>query len=132
MVENGLYKIKDKYYSDFPHDKHIHNKAGRPLYYAVKDKCGIYWLIPISSQVDAYRQKIEAVERKRGAGNCLTFHIGIIAGQERVFKVCDLIPIADEYIEGEFKINGSHYIARDKKLVREIGEKARNYIRRFH
>ena len=52
MVENGLYKIKDQYYVDFPHDMHIQNKVGRPFYYAVKDNYGICWLIPISSQVD--------------------------------------------------------------------------------
>ena len=52
MIENGLYKIKDKYYVDFPHEKHIHIKGGRPFYYAVRDRLGIYWLIPLSSQTD--------------------------------------------------------------------------------
>jgi hypothetical protein len=42
-----------------------------------------------------------------------------------------MIPITDEYIAGEFLVNGTHYIARDKKLVREVGEKARNYIKQI-
>jgi len=131
MVENGLYKINDKYYIDFPHDNHIYNKAGRPFYYSVKDGYGIYWLIPLSSQISVYRQKIEAVESKRGKGNCLTYHIGTIASQEKVFRICNMIPIIDEYIEGEFLFNGHHYIAKDKKLIRAVSEKSRNYIKQL-
>ncbi|MDR0325021.1 MAG: hypothetical protein LBI19_02860 [Oscillospiraceae bacterium] len=131
MVENGLYKVKDKYYSDFPHEKHIHNKRGRPFYYAFKDSRGIYWLIPLSSQVDAYRRKIEDVEKRRGKGNCLTFHIGLIAGAERVFRICNMIPVTDEYIAGEFVFDGLHYIVKDKNLIREISEKSRNYIKQL-
>ena len=131
LIENGLYRIKEEYYAAFPHDKHIHNKAGRPFYYAVKDSCGIYWLIPISHQVDTYWRKIKAVESKRGEGNCLTFHIGIIAGQERVFRICNMIPITDKYIAGEFVLCGSHYVVKDKNLIREISKKSRNYIKQL-
>ena len=123
MVENGLYKIKDTYYTDFPNENHIHNKEGRPFYYAVKDSYGIYWLIPLSSQIDTYKRKIEAVERKRGKGNCLTYHIGIIAGQEKAFRICNMMPVIDEYIDGQFAFKGSHYIVRDKRLIREISKK---------
>ncbi|MCL2662363.1 MAG: hypothetical protein FWE83_03430 [Oscillospiraceae bacterium] len=129
MVENGLYKVKDQYYIDFPHDMHIQQKGGRPFYYAVKDNFGVYWLIPLSSQVDVYRQKIEAVEAKRGKGNCITYHIGIIANQERAFRICNMIPVSDEYVDGEFEINGSHYVVGDLKLIREISIKSRNYIK---
>ena len=131
MVENGLYKIRDEYYADFPHEKHIHNKDGRPFYYAVKDSQGIYWLIPLSSQVDTYRHKIQAVESKRGKGNCLTYHIGVIAGQERVFRICNMIPITSKYIAGEFIVHGSHYVAKDKKLIRDASRKARNFIKQL-
>lgn len=131
MVENGLYKVNDKYYVDFPHEKHIHIKDGRPFYYAIRDGYGVYWLIPLSSQINEYRQKIEAVESKRGKGNCLSYHIGIIANQERVFKICDMIPIIDEYIEGEFIFNGLHYVVKDKKLIKEISIKSRNYIKQL-
>ncbi|MCL1807481.1 MAG: hypothetical protein FWG31_07245 [Oscillospiraceae bacterium] len=131
MIENGLYKIKDKYYTDFPHEKHIHNKGGRPFYYTIKDSLGIYWLIPLSSQTDTYRRKIEIVESKRGKGNCLTYHIGLIAGEERAFRICNMIPITDEYIAGEFVFGGSHYIVKDKNLIKEISEKSRNYIKQL-
>jgi hypothetical protein len=58
MIVNGLYKINEKYYEDFPNDKHIQLEDGRPFYYATKDSKGIYWLIPLSSRVEEYREKI--------------------------------------------------------------------------
>ena len=131
MIENGLYKIKDEYYRDFPHEKHIYNKSGRPFYYAVKDSRNIYWLIPLSSQVGTYKPKIEDVESKRGKGNCISYHVGLIANQERVFRICDMIPIIDKYIDGEFVFSGSHYIVKDKNLIRKISEKSRNYIKQL-
>jgi len=131
MIENGLYKIKDKYYIDFPHEKHIHNKEGRPFYYAIRDKQGIYWLIPLSSQVDTYKHKIQEVESKRGKGNCLSYHVGIIASQERVFRICDMIPVIDQYIDGEFTLEGIHYIVKNKQLIKEVNEKSRNYIKQL-
>ena len=131
MVENGLYKIKNKYYIDFPHEKHIHIKGGRPFYYVIRDSVGMSWLIPLSNQTDKYRHKIRAVENKRGKGNCLTYHIDIIADKERVFRICDMIPITDEYIDSEFIFDGTHYIARDRRLIREVSQKSRNYIKQL-
>jgi len=40
-----------------------------------------------------------------------------------------MLPIADEYVDGEFEINGSHYAVGDLKLIREISVKSRNYIK---
>jgi len=131
MIENGLYKIKDEYFTDFPNENHIHNKEGRPFYYAVKDSHGIYWLIPLSSKVDIYKRKISTVENKRGVGNCITYHIGIIASEETVFRICNMLPVSENYIDGEFIIGGNHYITRDSNLVTTISRKSRNYIKQL-
>jgi len=131
MVESGLYKIKDEYYIDFPHEKHIHIKDGRPFYYAVKGKSDIYWLIPLSSKVDTYKSKIQSIEDKRGKGNCLTYHIGVIAGKERVFRICDMIPVTEKYIAGEFVFNGIHYVVGDEKLIREVSRRSRNFMKQL-
>lgn len=48
----------------------------RHHYYALKDKSGIIWLIPMSTQVENYKRKIEREEIKRGKGNCIYYHIG--------------------------------------------------------
>jgi hypothetical protein len=131
MVANGLYKIKKKYYEDFPQDKHIQLKLGRPFFYAFKDNSGVYWLIPISSDVNLYYKKIKKEEAKRGEGNCMLFHIGVIAGKKKVFKICNMLPITDEYIDSEFTINNIHYIVKDMHLTQEISRKARNFIKQL-
>ena len=131
MVESGLYKITDEYYIDFPHEKHIHIKDGRPFYYAIKGKLGIYWLIPLSSKVDTYRNKIQSIEEKRGNGNCLTYYIGVIASKKRGFRICDMIPVTEKYIAGEFVINGIPYVVGDEKLIREISRRSRNFIKQL-
>ena len=129
MIESGLYKIKDEYYIDFPHEKHVRIKDGRPFYYAVKGNFDIYWLIPLSTQINTYKPKIQAVEDKRGKGNCIAYHTGTIAGKARVFRICDMIPITEKYIAGEFVINGTHYIVGDEKLIKEISMRSRNFIK---
>ena len=131
MIENGLYKLKEKYYSDFPNENHIHIKAGRPFYYAVKSNHGIYWLIPISSQAENYKRKIREVENKRGEGNCILYHIGNIANRERAFIICNILPVTVEYIEDTFTIDNKHYIVKNQKLIREVSEKTRNYIKQL-
>jgi hypothetical protein len=131
MVEHGLYKIKDEYFMDFPHEKHIHNKVGRPFYYAVKDSSGIYWLVPLSSQVNNFQHKIEVEERKRGKGKCIRFHIGYIMGTLRAFRICDMLPVTAHYIDGAFEIHGKPYIAHDEELVTAISRKARDFIKQL-
>jgi len=39
----------------------------------------MYWLIPLSTQIDKHKKKITNIEAKRGKGNCLIYHIGVIA-----------------------------------------------------
>ena len=131
MVINGLYKISDKYYEDFPNKNHIHIKDGRPFYYAIWDSRGIYWLIPLSTQVDSFKEKITKVEAKRGQGRCLIFHIGVVAGQEMAFRICDMIPVTDYYIAGEFVKYGKHYVVQQENLIRDLTQKSRNYIKQI-
>ena len=67
FVEHGLYIVSDQYFTDFPSKHWMQNKSERrPHYYALKDKSGIIWLIPMSTQVENYKRKIEREEIKRG------------------------------------------------------------------
>ena len=90
MKENGLYKVKNDYFTDFKNPYWIDNKnENRPYYYAVTDSDGMCWLIPLSSSVENYKAKITKEENRRGVGNCLYYHIGIISGEDRVFIISD-------------------------------------------
>ena len=58
MKKTGFYIIKDKFFVDMPDPYLKGNKAGnRPHYYCFEDtNTGIYWMIPLSSRIDKYKQ----------------------------------------------------------------------------
>ncbi|MDE5818634.1 MAG: hypothetical protein K2N41_07270 [Lachnospiraceae bacterium] len=70
MKKTGFYIIKDKFFEDMSDPYLKGNKAGnRPHYYCFEDtSTGIYWMIPLSSQIDKYKR---IVENKEKAGNHL-------------------------------------------------------------
>lgn len=130
LVLHGLYSVQDKYFSDFKRPYWVDNKnENRPYYYLLKDRDGVDWLIPMSSQTENYRNKIAKVEATRGAGNCIYYHIGEIASKERVFLIGDMFPVEVSYIKAPFTISRTHYIVKNKKLNAEIYSKAMRYLR---
>lgn len=130
LVENGLYKVKDSFFSDFKSPYWVDNKTeDRPYYYLFMDKDNVPWVIPMSTQVENYRKKIEKEEQKRGKGNCIYYHIGMVAGGESVFLIGDMFPLSEAYIKGPYTINKLHYVSRNKKLNAEIYSKAMRYLR---
>ena len=101
----------------------------RPYYYLMKDQDDIFWVIPLSSQTENYRAKIEREEKKRGKGNCLYYHIGKVASIDRVFLIGDMFPIDGSYIKAPFTISSVHYVSRNKKLNAAIYSKAMRYLK---
>ena len=71
MLTGHFYYIRDEYFRDFQDEKLMSNKEisqgqahDRPCFYAFEDKkTGLFWLIPISSQVEKY----EAIYDKKVA-----------------------------------------------------------------
>lgn len=130
LVFNGLYTIKNKYFSDFKCSYWLDNKnENRPYYYLIKDKDDILWVIPLSSQTENYTRKIQREEAKRGSGNCLYYHIAPIASNDRVFLIGDMFPISREYIRAPFTISKQHYVIRNKKLNSAIYSKAMRFLK---
>ena len=68
MKKTGFYIIKDKFFEDMSDPYLKANKAGnRPHYYCFEDtSVEIYWMIPLSSRIDKYRQIMEKKEKKQG------------------------------------------------------------------
>ena len=75
MKKSGFYIIKDTFFEDMKEPYLKGNKAGnRPHYYCFEDvKTGIYWMIPLSSQVAKYK--------------------GIIEKKKNIKKPCDILHI---------------------------------------
>lgn len=130
LVEHGLYSVKDKYFSDFRRTHWMDNKnEKRPHYYLLTDNDGIDWVIPMSTQVENYRAKIEKAEATRGKGNCVYYHIGEVASVERAFLIGDMFPVDSSYINAPFTIGPHHYIVQNKNLNSAIYSKAMRFLK---
>ncbi len=129
MKKTGFYIIKDKFFEDMPDPYLKGNKAGnRPHYYCLEDtSTGIYWMIPLSSRIDKYRQ---IMEKKEKAGKpCDILHIvKLDDSRESAFLIQDMFPITEEYIEREYTIAGNHLILTSEHTAREIEQKARKVM----
>ena len=82
------------------------NGSYRPHYYAIQDKTNsqIYWMIPISSQVEKYKNIIKQKEKKYG--KCNTIVIGRFAGKENVFLIQNAFPIISKYMDHIHTVEG--------------------------
>lgn len=105
------------------------NKAGnRPHYYCFEDRTtGIYWMIPLSSRIDKYR---DIVEKKIRAGKtCDIIHIAKLDdSRESAFLIQDMFPITEKYIEREYTIGSNHLMLTSEHTVNEIERKARKVM----
>lgn len=130
LTEHGIYLIKDEYFDTFGSPGMMWNKGeNRPHYLAIRDASGLIWMIPMSTKTVKYRAKINEVEEKRGKGNCLYYHIGVIARKERAFIISGMFPVMPAYISHPFTINEIPYIVQDKKLIQQLTSKMRRYLR---
>ena len=88
-IQQGYsYHIKDEFF-DLVQDKYLmsNKEQGnyRPHYYAIQDRKNpkLYWMIPISSQAEKYKEIVE--KKKKRYGKCNTIVIGLFAGKENAF-----------------------------------------------
>ena len=129
MKKTGFYIIKDKFFEDMSDSYLKGNKEGnRPHYYCFEDtNTEIYWMIPLSSQIDKYKR---IVEKKEKAGKpCDIIHIvRLDDSRESAFLIQDMFPIIEEYIEREYTIAGNHLMLTSEHTVKEIEQKARKVM----
>ncbi len=128
MVQGNFYYISDNYFKDFPDEKLMQNKEvfngkthDRPCFYAFLDgTTELYWLIPISSQVEKYKKyynkKIEKYKK------CDTIEFGQVLGHEKAFLIQNMCPVTSEYIKNEYTDSKSGTPVRingvfEKKLI---------------
>lgn len=102
-IQQGYsYHIKDEFFN-MVRDKYLmsnkENGNYRPHFYAIQDKKNqaLYWMIPISSQVEKYKIIIE--KKKRKYGKCNTIILGKFAGKENAFLIQNAFPITTKYFD---------------------------------
>jgi hypothetical protein len=103
-----FYFIDEQYFIDFPDDNLMCNKESvngkphnRPCFYTFKDNTtGLFWLIPLSSQVDKYKEYYNSKIIRHGI--CDTIEFGEVLGSEKVFLIQNMCPITEKYILNEY------------------------------
>lgn len=129
MEKRGFYIVKDSFFSDMNEFFLKGNKLGnRPHYYCFQDSNrDIYWMIPLSSQIQKYREIIKKKELKYK--RCDTLYIAKLDdGKESVFLIQDMFPITIDYIEREYTIGGNHFLVTSNHTAKIIEQKARTVL----
>ena len=129
MKRTGFYIVKERFFDDMS-DPFLKGNKGenRPHYYCFEDThTGIYWMIPLSSRIDKYR---EIIEKKEQAGKtCDILHIAKLDdNRESVFLIQDMFPITEEYIERKYTIAGNHLMLTSEHTARTIEKKAKKVL----
>ena len=135
MKKGHFYYITDQYFIDFPDQKLMNNKEvvngqahDRPCFYAFQDlNTGLYWMIPISSQVVKYRKYYNKKIKKYGC--CDTIAFGKVLGHEKAFLIQNMCPITMDYIKNEYidKISNTPVLVNGV-FERELIEKAKRVL----
>ena len=124
IKKNGFYLIKKEFF-DKINDPYIPTKEKRPVFFCIQDKKNseLWWVIPMTSQLDKANKFIS----KYGEEKCYKFEINTTMDKS-VFNIQDLFPITSKYIDREFKIDGVHYVIKDKNLIKKVEKKASKVI----
>lgn len=127
VTQHGMYILKDTYFQkyDLQHKMMDNKHESRPHYFAI-ELDSVLWMIPISSKVDKYKDKIQKIECN--GRKCIYYHIGVIAGRECAFLIGDMIPVVQEHVLREYTISNVHYVVRDEALNRKITSKAKRFL----
>lgn len=134
MVENRLYFIKDEYFEKYYCEDNKPNKKSdengehkRPCYYAFRDD-DIYWMIPISSEVEKYEHEHQKSIKKYGC--CDTLAFVYVKGNKNAALIQNMIPVTEKYIENVYTYPGTGKpIEVNEKKKKELNAKARKVIR---
>lgn len=100
----------------------------RPHYYCFQDTDdGIYWMIPLSSQIEKYKKIMQ--KRENAGKTCDILHIVKLGNKrESVFLIQDMFPITEKYVEREYTIGGNHFMLTSEHVVKEVERKARKVM----
>lgn len=108
--EGRLYFIKQTYFDQISDSYMKKNKESgdRPHYLAYRDKDGLCWMVPLSSNIEKYEKLI--MERKVAGKNVFGLDIVKIKGNPAAFLFQDMIPVRPT------DISNAYLIKRDDKL----------------
>lgn len=134
MDVGHFYFLTDQYSSDFPNSGIMTNKPtvngiphGRPCFYSFEDpKTGLYWMIPVSSQITKYQAIYQSKVSKHGI--CDTIVFGNLLGQQSAFLIQNICPVTQKYINNEYLDKNNTPVRIPQPLEKVLQSKAKKVI----
>ena len=134
METGKFYFIKDTYYEKFNDCNLCGNKGDakkRPCYYCYKDN-DLYWMIPVSSRIEKYKEIYKQKIKKYG-NKYYGIRFGFINGQERAFLLQNICPVTEKYIDNIYRIyNNSIDVVINNDLSTELNTIAKKIIKMYY
>jgi hypothetical protein len=135
LKPNRIYIVKDAFFNEFNDPYLTYNKnENRPHGIVFKDPnpklSELFWIIPMGSNIQKYREKIDYSIKNRG--NCDFWYIDKIGNKQSVFLICNMFPIIPRYIKREYTINKIPLEIKNKKTIKEINKRAKKVHAKIH
>ncbi len=140
MTKEKFYFLSDEYCDKFSKHGVMSNKETianglhrRPCYYAIQDvkDSNIYWMIPISSQVEKYKNILSKKLKRYKIYDGLEF--GYVQGREAAFLLQNICPVTEKYIVEKYideKTGKDVSIPND--LKRKLDAKAKKIMNKYY
>lgn len=134
MPQAQLFFLSDQYYLDFPDDKLMKNKDttdgvphSRPCFFAFPDSKipEIYWIVPISSKYEKFRQIEEKKIQKYG--KCNTIRFGTVLGRPTAFLIQNMCPATEMYLTA-YTDKNDQPIRIDGRVAADVTKNAREVL----
>jgi len=97
----------------------------RPVYCCIQDRDnpGVYWAVPTSDISHRAPEQINRIKSfcalpDRDIRSCY-YHLGH-TNRPAIFRISNVLPVTDKYIDGEYTSQGIHLVLRDKNLITDI------------
>lgn len=105
----------------------------RPCFYAIQDikNENIYWMIPISSQIEKYRDLLEEKLKRYKVYDGLEF--GYVQGREAAFLLQNICPVTEKYIAEKYiDEHTGKDVSIPNDLMRKIDAKAKKIMNKYY
>ncbi len=129
----SLYFLSDEYYARFQDsrlfacEKNPGAEHNRAVFYAFEDirNPDIFWLVPISANVEKYKDIVKANTEKGRACDAIRF--GCVLGREAAFLIQDMCPATKGYMIPYSNRNGER-LTMGEGYARDIQKNAKKLL----
>lgn len=140
MTKGKFYFLSDEYCDKFSKHGVMSNKETtsdglhrRPCFYAIQDikNENIYWMIPISSQIEKYKNLLEKKLKRYKVYDGLEF--GYVQGREAAFLLQNICPVTEKYVvEKYIDEHTGKDVSIPKDLMRKIDAKTKKIMNKYY